>query len=99
MSDTSVFPIILIIERERGRLQGLTLKAELENRDNPKKLFAMIILFTINLQDVQVHVGVGRRGGRGGGVGPLSVFYRISLIFKFRHVKSVNRQNTIQSHV
>ena len=39
MSDTSVFPIILIIERERGRLQGLTLKAELENRDNPKKLF------------------------------------------------------------
>ena len=96
MSDTSVFPIILIIERERGRLQGLTLKAELENRDNPKKLFVMIILFTINLQDVQVHVGVGRRGGR---VGPLSVFYRISLIFKFRHVKSVNRQNTIQSHV
>ena len=95
MSDTSVFPIIIIIERERGRLQGLTLKAELENRDNPKKLFVMIILFTINLQDVQVHVGVGRRGGGG----HLSVFYRISLIFKFRHVKSVNRQNTIQSHV
>ena len=53
MSDTSVFPIIIIIERERGRMQGLTLKAELDNRDNPKKLFVMIILFTVNLQDVQ----------------------------------------------
>ena len=61
-------------------MQGLTLKSELENRDSPKKLFVMIILFTVNLQNVQVHVGVGREGRRERGIGPLSVFYRIVIL-------------------